>query len=352
MYELMPDSEVFSRALESFSQRLISDTLELLGRAEYHGAHPDNCAAYRWCCWMLTGRFEEAWRESDEIARRGGPDPYRFWDGLPFWNKRVIIRCLHGFGDAIQFIRYAPLVRSQASRVIVQTHPELLSVMRAVPGVDEVITWPDENRATWDQQIELMELPRAFRTTLDTIPCEIPYVRLTPEQKLRSRIRARRNGRPRIGLQWGSGTWNIDRSLRLTELRPLLGLPEFEYYSFQRGEQRNELRSLESYQIQDVSGEAPDILEAAADLLNIDLLISADTMLAHLAGALGKQVWVLLPFESDWRWMLERRDSPWYPTMRLFRQPARGDWASAVLQACAELQSAAEPPGGFRPDQG
>lgn len=337
MSQLSCCSQLFARALESYSQRLIYDTLDLLDRAEVHGEDPNKCAAYRWSCCMLSGRFEEAWRQSELIAQRGGPDPYRFWDGLPFDGKRVIIRCLHGFGDAIQFIRYASLVRSHASRVLVQTHPELLSLMRGVRGVDDVITWSDENRDLWDQQIELMELPRAFRTTLETIPCDIPYVRLTREQKQNTRIRQRRVGRPRIGLQWGSGAWDRKRSLSLAQLRPLLEFAEFDYYSFQRGEERTELCNFSGYPIRDVSGDAPDITEAAADLLNIDLLISVDTMLAHLAGALGIPVWVLLPFEADWRWMLERQDSPWYPTMRLFRQPSRGDWATPVRQASAEL---------------
>ncbi|MCU1233250.1 MAG: repeat protein [Candidatus Solibacter sp.] len=287
---------------------------------------------------MLAGQFENAWRESDRIAARGTPDPHRFWDGCPFTGKRVMIRCLHGFGDAIQFARYAPMVRRDAARVMVQTHGELINVMGGISGVDDVITWSDEGSAPWDQQIELMELPRAFRTTLDTIPNVVPYLHLTPEQKVRSRIEDPPNGKVRIGLQWGSGAWNPERSISLADLRPLLHVPEFEYFSFQRGEPRAELANFESpYPIHDVSGESPDLIEAAADLLNIDLLITVDTMLAHLAGALAIPVWVLLPWEADWRWMLHRRDSPWYPTMTLFRQPAPGEWHSAVLEAAAAL---------------
>jgi hypothetical protein len=293
---------------------------------------------------MLAGRFEEAWRESDRIAARGRPDANRLWDGQPFAGKRVIIRCLHGYGDAIQFIRYVRLVRREASRVIVQTHPELVSLMRGMDGADEVITWRDERRDgahQWDQQIELMELPRAFRTTLDTVPGGIPYL---PAPAVRSRIRSSPGNRSRIGLQWGSSRWDAARSIPLAELRAILDFPEFDFYSFQRGAEREELAAVPSCRpILDVSGDSPDIAEAAADLLHIDLLITVDTMLAHLAGALGRPVWVLLPFAADWRWMLDRPDSPWYPTMRLFRQPSPGYWRPAIQQIAESLPKFFQP---------
>src|SRR5690348_12924477 len=165
-------------AADALARRDISAALRHIRQAERHGYHPDPCAACRWSCWMLLGRFASAWRESDRIARRGKPDPHRLWDGLPFDGKRVLIRCLHGYGDAIQFIRYTYPLRSRATRVIVQTHPELVSLFRSLPFTDEVITW--ESLAgpapPWDQQIELMELPRAHRTTLETIPREVPYL--------------------------------------------------------------------------------------------------------------------------------------------------------------------------------
>lgn len=330
----------FQLALEALSHRAVEDAIELLSQAERRGYDADECAARRWICWMLAGKFENAWRESDAISRRGNPDPHRLWDGLSFRGKRVMIRCLHGFGDAIQFVRYAKLVRgNQASRVIVQVHPELVSLMRGASFVDEVISWCDEGSVGWDQQIEVMELPGAFQTTLDTIPGEIPYLRLTPQQRQGSRIVPRHGTGLRIGLQWGSSGWNVDRSVALRELRPVLGMAGIEYFSFQRGASREELAMIgEGYPIQDVSGTSPHIVEAAADLMNIDVLITVDTMLAHLAGALGREVWVLLHWDSDWRWMLQRCDSPWYPTMRLFRQPAPGDWHSVALQVMKELQ--------------
>lgn len=325
---------------EAFRERRIADTIGLLRRAERLGYDPDECGALRWQCWMLSGEFEQAWRESDRIAARGRPDPHRFWDGQPFSGKRVIIRCLHGFGDAILFIRYASLVRREAARVIVQTHPELVSLLRGVWGVDEVISWSGENSEAWDQQIEVMELPHAFRTTPATIPSYIPYLVVDPEFRMRSRIPPPEGGHFRIGLQWGAGTWDQQRSIPLADLRPLCQVRTVEYFSFQRGTPRRELQEFaEVIRIRDVSGNSPEIVEAAADLMNIDLLITVDTMLAHLAGALGKQVWLLLPWASDWRWMLDRMDTPWYPTMRLFRQSTAGNWKGPVRQMLAELQA-------------
>ncbi len=320
----------YLRALRAFADRNISATLEYLGRAEAIGYDPNECSALRWHCWMLLGRFDDAWRESGRINARGVSDPNRLWDELPFTGKRVIIRCLHGYGDAIQFLRYARLVRADAKRVIVETHPEMVSLLRGIAGVDEVITWADGIPAPeWDQQIEVMELPRAFLTTVETIPAEIPYLYVCADRQARSRAVLGTRRKPRVGLLWSSSDWNPARSMRLSDLLPILELPFFSFYSFQRGAARNELREIR-LPIHDTAGHSPEIADTAADLMHMDLLITVDTMVAHLAGALRKAVWVLLPHAADWRWMLDRDDTPWYPTMRLFRQTAPGDWQTPV----------------------
>uniref|UniRef100_Q022U5 TPR repeat protein n=1 Tax=Solibacter usitatus (strain Ellin6076) TaxID=234267 RepID=Q022U5_SOLUE len=331
----LPAEVDYRLAGETLARRDIPAALRHIHRAERNGYDPDLCAACRWSCWMLLGRFDLAWRESDRIARRGRPDPYRLWDGAPLISgKRVLIRCLHGYGDAIQFSRYTCWVRSEAASVIVQTHPELVSLLRGLRAVDEVITWesPSCPAPPWDRQIEVMELPRMHGTTLDTIPCEVPYLFVPPARQRQSRIPPPDNHRLRVGLQWRSGAWNPARSLDLSALRPILEHGEFEFYNFQRGTSREEAHALLEWRVADVSGDSPEIVEAAADLMRVDLLITVDTMLAHLAGALGRPVWVLLPFEADWRWMLDRSDSPWYPTMRLFRQPSPGNWHCPVSQ--------------------
>ena len=290
---------------------------------------------------MLLGRFDEAWRESDAIAARAHGDPNNLWDGRPFTGNRVMIRCLHGFGDAIMFVRYAALLRRQAAAVMVQTHPQLVPLLRCAPYLDYVTSWsdgPGERGRDWDQQIEVMELPRALRTTLASIPSDVPYLKVPDASR---RISSRTPGpasRQRIGLLWEGGDWNLARNLPLRELSPILETPGFDFFSFQRGPGRDELAALNlPAPVHDLSGDSPDVTHFAADLLHMDLLITVDTMAAHLAGALARPVWVLLPYEADWRWMLDRRDSPWYPTMRLFRQRIPGDWRWPVRQVVREL---------------
>ncbi|HEY2012869.1 MAG TPA: hypothetical protein VGH38_05175 [Bryobacteraceae bacterium] len=311
-------------------------------RAELIGYSPDECAACRWNCWMLLGRFEEAWRESDGIVARGSPDPHSFWDGRSFTGNRVIIRGLHGFGDVIQFSRYARAMWSDAASVTLQTHPQLVSLFQEMPFLNRVITWTDKSgsdSSEWDQQIEIMELPRAFRTTLSTIPGDTPYISVDRRYVERARQAIGPATTTRVGLMWEGGDWNPARNVPLVDLLSVLEIPEVEFYSFQRGPGRRELAQLAiAKPIRDLSGDSPEVVSFAADLMNMDLLITVDTMAAHLAGALGKPVWVLLPYEADWRWMLDRSDSPWYPTMRLFRQRSRQDWRWPIQEVVRELE--------------
>ena len=148
----------------SFAHREVRDALKLFHTAERLGYDEDSCRAWRWQCWMLLGEFERAWAESDALIARGTPDANRLWDGLPFTGNRVIVRCLHGYGDAIQFLRYAPLVRASAAHLTVETHPEMVSLVQQIPGIDQVITWDRPASASgenWNQQIEVMEASRA-----------------------------------------------------------------------------------------------------------------------------------------------------------------------------------------------
>ncbi|PWU07218.1 MAG: hypothetical protein C5B51_10555 [Terriglobia bacterium] len=332
-------------AQDAFSKRYIPECLQFLRSAESHGYPSDECASCRWNCWMLLGRFEDAWLESDAIAARNGPDPNCLWDGRPFRGNRVIIRCLHGFGDAIQFLRYTGLVRRAAQAVFVQTHPQLRTLARALPHVDGVTSWedgPGRHGSDWDQQIEVMELPRAFRTTLVTIPTEIPYISPPGPYIERSRYALGPRSKRRIGLLWEGSNWNSARNVPAPELLPILATPGVEFYSFQRGTGREQLGLLcRQTDIRDLSGDSPDVAYLAADLMQMDLLISVDTMAAHLAGALGRPVWMLLPYEADWRWMLRRRDTPWYPSMTLFRQKTPGDWRHPVHEIARDLGNTA-----------
>jgi hypothetical protein len=339
----MQSEAAFERGAKAFTERRIEAALHEFNQAESAGHSRCECAAYRWQCWMLLGKFEKAWLESDFISAMAEPDPYALWDGEEFAHKRVVIRCLHGYGDAIQFLRYAPYIRKSAARLIVQTHPEMVSLVRLIDSIDQVITWSTIfPRECWDQQIEVTELPRAFRTTIDNIPAHVPYI--FPEKNSQmNRRKLAGTARPKVGLLWASSLWNPARSMRLLELLPIIRLPiirkdTFDFYSFQRGPERAQLGDSSLFGgIHDTAIDSPSIADTAADLMHLDLLITVDTMAAHLAGALGRPVWTLLPYEADWRWMLHRADTPWYPTMRLFRQKSPGDWGSVVDSVAEEL---------------
>jgi hypothetical protein len=336
----------FQLALARSAQRDFETAIEHFQAAERLGYDANACSSNRWHAWMKLGDFEKAWRESDGIAWRGGSDPHSFWDGLPFGGKRVIIRCLHGYGDAIQFLRYASMIRQTASRVIVETHPEMVRVLRGMAGVDAVTSWgPVEGSGhehldtDWDQQIEVMELARAFRTTLATIPARIPYLQVGDAARRLSCVRLGESGKPRVGLVWASSAWNPARSVPPDALSPLLNVDGCSFYSFQRGPEREAIQRFPpGCRIHDTCPHSPDIADTAADLTNMDLLITVDTMAAHLAGALGRTVWVMLPWDADWRWMLDREDSPWYPTMQLYRQPSPGDWKPVVRRIAEQLR--------------
>jgi hypothetical protein len=314
----------------------ISEALRLIDEAEVAQHDPDDCCAGRWTCYMLQGEFERAWRESDAISRRGKPDPHRFWDGKLLDGQRVLIRCLHGLGDTLQFIRYARLLRRRTRALTIEAQPTLQPLLARGDLADQVITW-GEAEPPWDAQIEVIELPRIFRTTLETIPRDVPYIEVDacPPAEL-----ARPSSDLRVGLAWASSVYNPARSIRLAQLAPVFSIPHVRFYSLQIGEERQELHPWLAHVV-DMHDHVSTPLTTARTLKGLDLIISVDTMMAHLAGAMARPIWTLLPFECDWRWMLDREDSPWYPTMRLFRQREPDDWISVVERLRRELLSLA-----------
>jgi pentatricopeptide repeat protein len=325
-------SEIFKLAENLLAARQVKEALRLFDEAERMGFDPDLCAAARWNCHMLLGDFARAWRESEAIARRGKPDPHRFWDGRPLDGRNVILRCLHGLGDTIQFIRYAPWIRQRARSLIVEAQPLLKALIAHSDLADYVMTW-GEPEPFWDQQVEVVELPRIFQATLDSIPAEVPYLR-APASVLLS---AGQQARLCVGIVWASSDYNPARSIPLALMARLFSVPRVRFFSLQAGPRRQELEPWRE-RVQNLYDEHACVLATARNVQALDLVITVDTMMAHLAGALGRPVWTLLPFASDWRWMLEREDSPWYPTMRLFRQTRPGDWEGVVERVARELR--------------
>jgi hypothetical protein len=288
-----------------------------------------------WILHMQRGEFEAAWKISDEVTRtRTGvscehlPRHFQyFWDGQPLDGKRVLVRCYHGLGDTIQFIRYAPLLRSRAREVIVWSQPKLIPLLQSVAGIDLLLPLHDGTpQVEFDASVELMELPHVFRTTIPTIPNDIPYLHVTPAPPARTSNLA-------VGLTWEGGDWNEHRAVPFAMLEPLINIPGIDWYVFQRGE------ALEHRPKSFGTISKGNLHDEARLLAALDLMISVDTMTAHLAGALGVPVWTLLQRDADWRWMTQREDSPWYPTMRLFRQECQGDWTPVIAKVTTALKA-------------
>jgi hypothetical protein len=285
---------------------------------------------------MRRGAFEEAWRVSDAVLRsRRGPAPAHLprhlqwvWDGSPLEGRRVLVRCYHGLGDTLQFARYLPLVSRVARELIVWAQPALLPLLRTLPDSGTVLPLHDgDPGVAFDVDVEIMELPHVFRSTLDTLPRHVPYFHVDPMPQ-------RLNRRPAVGLAWSAGTWGPHRSIPFGFLEPLLDVP-VGWVILQGGPALAERPP----GVGVLTGGHDDIYDAARVTRAVDLVITVDSMPAHLAGALGAPVWTLLPADADWRWMVGRDDSPWYPTMRLFRQPEAGAWEPLVSRVAEELRT-------------
>ena len=297
------------------------------------GASENERDNQQWLQFARRGEFERAWQVSDRVLQRHvrQPDTRRprheqsIWMGGPADGARVLVRCYHGLGDTIQFIRYARALRAIAREVIVWAQPSLLRLLESVEGIDRVVPLTDGTPdAEYDLDVEVMELPFIFRSTVATIPNDVPYVAAAPG--------VLPGVRPRVGLIWRCGDWELRRSVPFDTLRPLLDIPGITWCSLQQHRRLDESHP----NLVDVS--ADDICEAARRMAALDLVITVDSMPAHLAGALGVPVWTLLLKEADWRWMEDREDSPWYPAMRLFRQQSDGDWAGVIDRVIAQLR--------------
>lgn len=342
-------NEYVDLAAHYLARREIDSSLKCSDEALRLGAAPVSVAYERWMCFMLRGEFERAWRETDcaEAARLRDPAARehnerlplhlrRVWDGTPLENRDVLVRCYHGLGDTIQFARYLPLLKTRARRVFLQCQRELIPLLRSVPGKDAILPLEEDVPIDRCVEIELMEIAYAFRTTLDTIPDRVPYLHLPPPPRAPKLDPHKRDNR-NVGLAWSSGNWDPQRNIPLQKLALLQDIPQLRLFSLQRGRATVEIAANPGLHITQTEKPHGTIVDTAATILTLDLVISVDTMVAHLAGALGKPLWLLLPFCADWRWMLDRNDSPWYPTMRIFRQPRPGDWASVARHLAVAL---------------
>ena len=289
-----------------------------------------------WMRHMRAGEWEAAWRVSDGVlaARAGEPcwhlprHEQWVWDGTPLEGRRVLIRCYHGLGDTLQFIRYAALVKRIAAEVTVWAQPGLIPLLRTARGIDRLLPLPDgEAGIDYEVDVEVMELPHVFRTTTDTVPADVPYLHVNPAP-------IETNGTLSVGIAWKAGEWDERRNVPYALLAPLARVPGVELHVLQRGSGLAEREP--GFGV--LSG-SDDPLQAARVMRALDLVVSIDSMPAHLAGALGVPTWTLLHADPDWRWMQDRDDTPWYPTMRLFRQARAGEWEPVIARVAEDLSA-------------
>lgn len=291
--------------------------------------------------------YEARWRTEIPIFKaRGFPAPQ--WQGEGLNGRGLLVHAEQGLGDTIQFARYLPLLAQRGAEIFLECPAPLARLLATIQGVAKVIP-RGEALPACDFQVPLLSLPHWMETTLENIPDRVPYLRVPDEAALK--LARASSTKFRVGLAWAGNPLHgkdRSRSIGLEKLSPLLGSSKVVFHSLQAGPANRELSEVESAcAIINLEPELADFAATASAIQQLDLVISVDTAVAHLAGALGKPVWVLVPFAPDWRWLLGREDSPWYPTMRLFRQPRRGDWTSVIERVQAELQAwvASPPPG-------
>ncbi len=286
------------------------------------------------------GRFEKT---EQAPLRRKFKAP--LWEGGDVAGKTILLHCEQGHGDTIQFVRYAPLLARAGAKVLLEVQQTLKPLLAGVEGVARVFGRDERGRSeplpNFDCHQYLISLARVFGTELDTIPAEIPYVR-APADRLdawRERLPPRQG--LRVGLTWsGNAEVKTDarRSIGLPALLALADVPGVQFISLHREVRAEHAQALRAFpHIVHFAGELRDFADTAAVISELDLVISTDTAVAHLAGAMGKPLWLLLMFSSDWRWLLEREDSPWYPTAKLYRQTRIGDWPGVVERVRADL---------------
>ena len=294
---------------------------------------------------LLKGEFLEGWREYDWRLRRKSSLKVleRNWDGADLDGRTILLHAEQGFGDTIQFARYVPLVMHRGGKVIVACQAELVRLLERLSGIERVISI-DDPLPGFHLHCPLMSLPLVFQTDRDSIPRNVPYIAADPARTAAWAARIGAGSKLNIGLAWSGRPTHPDdrnRSVPLSQLEPLAAVPNATFHSLQPG-------ALSSAQppglhIVDHTEFLRDFADTAALIANLDLVISVDTAVAHLAGAMARPIWLLLPFAPDWRWMLGRADSPWYPTTRLFRQTSPGDWNAAFAKVIAALGHAPGP---------
>ncbi len=336
--------------------------IAVLRRAIALAPHHANARSGLGILLLMRGDLAEGWDEYEwrlrSTERKGPKFPEIPWQGESLAGKHIYVQAEQGFGDTLQFARYMPLLAARAGRVTLRVHQQLLRLLRdSLPGI--TVLGDRGDPAPYQCDAVLLSLPRLFKTRLETIPAQVPYLHPPAAAAQRWQTRLAKMEGLKVGVVWAGNPDHVNdtrRSIDLTRLAPLLAVPGASFASLQFGPRTADLKKLNKDRrdgtppIEDLAPEFEDFVDTAAAIAALDLVITVDTSVAHVAGALGKPVWVLLPWVTDWRWLLHREDNPWYPTMRLFRQAstppspagnASGDWAEVIARVTAELQAVA-----------
>ncbi len=316
--------------------------------------HADYADAYfnQSMCLLENGDFalgweKYEWRWKNEFLKSSLPNfTQPLWLGAePLQGKTILLHAEQGFGDTLQFCRYAKRVSELGARVILEVPPPLMLLLAGLEGVSELVA-KGSSLPAFDYHCPLLSLPLAFKTNLDTIPAANSYLSVPSDKRSAWTARLGKRTRPRVGLVWSGSTAHKNdknRSFLLSDF--IEGLPDgFQYVSLQKEVRDADRTTLASHRDLLHFGEAiEDFSDTAALCELVDVVVSVDTSVAHLAGGLGRPVWIVLPFNSDWRWLLDRNDSPWYPTVTLYRQQALGDWGQVFKSVAADLRRLALP---------
>jgi tetratricopeptide (TPR) repeat protein len=326
-----------------FAQALTDLEQVLRRKPDYADAHWNRALT-----WLLLGNFELGWPEYEWRWQRRSPVPRPFsqpcWDGASLAGRTILLHAEQGLGDTLQFIRYAPLVKQHGGTVIAECQPPLLGLLAGCPGVDGLVA-QGTPLPHFDVHAALLSLPRIFQTTLATVPANVPYLRADENLVERWRRELSAHTAFKIGIAWqGSPKYSGDRqrSFPLRQFAPLARVAGVQLLSLQKGLGSEQLAQVaDRFAVTDLAGRLDEtsgpFMDTAAVMKSLDLVITCDSVLGHLAGALGVPAWVALPFVPDWRWLLDREDSPWYPSLRLFRQTQLDDWEDVFQRMAIAL---------------
>lgn len=297
---------------------------------------------------LLLGDYARGWDEYEWRLRQKASIPRPFvqpiWDGTSLEGRTILVHDEQGYGDTFEFVRYLPLVKAKGGRLVLECHSKLSAILSGLAGCDEIIerVSPHEvPKIAFDTQIHLMSLPRVFGTRLDSVPQNVPYITADPGRVQYWRERVAGDHNFKVGLAWSSAG-NI-RSCNLSDFQPLSEVSGVSFYSLQKGPGAEQADApptgMQLIRLDREMDLTERFVDTAALMMSLDLIISVDTSTVHLAGAMGRPVWTLLSAFPDWRWMRSGRETPWYPTMRLFRQNELGDWSGVFSQVQEALST-------------